>query len=177
MSVYLWKKKLCGLHLKLKVKRMPQLPFKFSNKSTAIVEMLLQKLCTPACFWWRARIFFAVLFNLLVCSWFCINLSSPNSATLKYLHPPIPSSLFLLPALFCFFLSTARGKKFCHVCVLSCLAPFLPEFAGMLLHLRCSAASARALPFGAPLWEWWLPSSWVPVLPQMETSDAFCPCF
>lgn len=126
---------------------MPQLPFKFSNKSTAIVEMPLQKLCTPACFWWRARIFFAVLFNLLVCSWFCVNLSSPNSATLKYLPPPpfhLLCSFCLLSFAFSFPQQWVRNFVMCVCCHVS------PHFFLSLLGCSCTSGAVQPVPRRCP---------------------------
>lgn len=102
-SVHLWKKKLCGLHLKLK--RMPQLPFKFSNTGTAITEMPLQELGAPACFWWRGKRFFFTFTQLNGLSWFFINLSLPSQQLLNTFLPPS------FPVLFCLFLFIAQGKK------------------------------------------------------------------
>lgn len=125
---------------------MPQLPFKFSNKSTAIVEMPLQELGTPVCFWWRARIFFAVLFNLLVCSWFCVNLSSPNSATLKYFPLfPLLYSFCLLSFTFSFPQQGVRNFAMCVCCHVS------PHFFLSLLGCSCTSGAVQPVPGCCPL--------------------------
>lgn len=106
--------------------------------------MPLQELCSPAWFWWRARLF-ALLFNLLVSCWFCIDLSLPNSATLKYFFIPHHSIYTFFMFFFAFSFAQQEIRNIA-TCACDCVKP---QVCWAAPHLGCNVASAWELPCGA----------------------------